>query len=158
MKKQQSFDDFIKHYKPLRFKFMGFTLNEHIPSQTMFDWQHLTYLRTKSLLGLPINYFDLRSSLTPECKKRADMAFLTHVIREHDRGAQNVSRGEMVHYHYMKLRYWPELSHINKTIGSKKADNYMLRWGYLLDFNPSFIELIHGTDGNTALYALEALQ
>lgn len=158
MKKQQSFNDFVKRYKPLRFKFMGLNLNEHMPSQTMFDWPHLTYLRIKSLLGLPINYFDLRSSLTPEGKKRADMAFLTHVIRERDRDAENVSRGEIVRYRYTKLRYWPELSYINRTIGTKKADNYMLRWGYLLDFNPSFIELIHGTDGDTALYALENLQ
>lgn len=157
MSSHKDFATFAKNYKLLRFKFMGINRTEHLPRQTLFDRPHLTYLRIKSLFGLPINYFDLRSSLTPEGKKRADMAFLTHVIRERDRDAENVSRGEIACYHYTKLRYWPELSHINKTIGTKKADNYMLRWGYLLDFNPSFIELIHGTDRDTALYALENL-
>lgn len=158
MTKQQSFTNFAKHYKPLCFKFMGINLTEHMPPQTSFDWPHLTYLRIKSLLGLPINYFDLRSSLTPEGKKRADMAFLTYVIRERDRDAENVSRNESVRFFITKLRYWPELWQVNHTIGTKDTDRYMLRWGYLLDFNPSFIELIHGTDGDIALLVIEDLR
>lgn len=154
MKKHQSFNDFVKHYKPLRFKFMGLTLTEHTPSETLFDWPYLTYLRFKSLLGLPVNYFDLRSSLTSVGKKRADMAFLTHVIQKCDMDVQNAPR---VRYYMTRLRYFAELRYINRHIGSKQADNYMLRWGYLLNHDPSFDELIHGTDGDSALYAIENL-
>lgn len=154
MKKQQSFNDFVKHYKPLHFKFIGLTFTEHTPSETLFDWPYLTYLRIKSLLGLPVNYFDLRSSLTSVGKKRADMAFLTHVIQKCDTDAQNTPR---VRYYMIRLRYFAELRYINRHIGSKQADNYMLRWGYLLNHDPSFDELIHGTDGDSALYAIENL-
>lgn len=158
MKKQQSFDQFAKNYKPLRFKFLGLTLTEHMPRETSFDWPSAIRVRIKLLLGMPINYFDLRSSLTTGSKKRADMAFLTHVIRERDRDAESVSRTELWRYRHMQLRYWPELWHANLTIGSKQTDNYMLRWGYLLDYTPSFTELIHGTDNDTALYAFENLE
>lgn len=34
----------------------------------------------------------------------------------------------------------------------------MLRWGYLLDHDPSFDGLIHGTTGVVAWGALEALE
>jgi hypothetical protein len=152
------FSTFTNSYRPLRFKFLLLPFTERMPRVTTWDGFYLGKLRLKSHLGMPITYFDLRPSLTPEGKKRADMAFLTHVREERERGAENVSGGEIIRYLFTKFRYWPEVSHVNKTIGTPKADNYMLRWGYLLDFNPSFIELIHGTDNDTALHALENLQ
>lgn len=57
-----------------------------------------------------------------------------------------------------RLRYFPEPWYINGLTGTKQADNYMLRWGYLLDHDPSFDQLIHGTTGAAAWYALENLE
>lgn len=42
-------------------------------------------------------------------------------------------------------------------MNSKAAHNYMLRWGYLLDHDPSFDELVHGTSPEVASYALDML-
>lgn len=129
-----------------------------MPKQTITDIPQLLRIHVKNALGLQINYFDLRPSLTPDGKKRADMAFLTHVIRKCDRDAENTSWSERMRYHRTRLLYLPELSHVNRNVGKPEADNYILRWGYLLDHNPSFDELIHGTDGGSAWYALESLE
>lgn len=137
---------------------MGIVLSERMPRQTVFDWPHLLRIRIKTVAGLPVTYFDLRPSLTPVGKKRGDMAFLTHVIQKCDRDAEDASKIERVRYHMTLLRYSSELRYVNRYIGTPEVDKYMLQWGYLLDHNPSFDELIHGTDGATAWYALENLQ
>lgn len=155
MTKQQDFGTFTKSYKPLRFKFGGVILREHMPHKTLFDEPHLIWIRLKSLVGLRITYFDLRASMTPVGKKRADMAFLTHVIQKCTRDAENTPR---MRFYMTRLRYFPELWYIDRHIDTKQADNYMLRWGYLLDHDPGFDELIHGTTGAAAWYALENLE
>lgn len=154
MASQQSFTEFVEDYKPLHFKFMGIQFRERLPHETRFDVPHVLLLRLKLLLGLRVTYFDLRTSMTSSGKKRADLAFLTHVIRKCDRDAESTPR---IRFYITKLRYLPELWYINKHIGTKQADDYMLRWGYLLDHDPSFDELIHGTTGAVAWYALENL-
>lgn len=153
--KQQDFATFAKNYRPLRFKFLGLKLRERMPHETVFDAPHLLRIRLKSFINLPITYFDLRASMTPVGKKRADMAFLTHVIQKCDRDAENTPR---IRFYMIRLCYFPELGYINRHIGTKQADNYMLRWGYLLDHDPSFDELIHGVDSMVAWYALENLE
>lgn len=57
-----------------------------------------------------------------------------------------------------RLRYFAELRYIHSHIGTKQADSYMLRWGYLLDHDPSFDELVHGTSPEVASYALDMLE
>lgn len=154
MAKPKDFSSFAKNYKPLRFKFAGITMTEHIPHQTTFDISQLLRVRTKAILGLNFTYFDFRSSLTPVGKKRADMAFLTHVIQKCDTDVQSTP---WIRYYMTRLRYFVELRYINSHIGTKQADNYMLRWGYLLDHDPSFDELVHGTTPEVASYALDML-
>jgi hypothetical protein len=151
---KQDFGMFAKNYKPLRFKFAGIAMTEYIPRQTTFDMPQLLQVRLKAILGLNFTYFDFRSSLTPVGKKRADMAFLTHVIQKCDTDAQNAP---WVRYYLTRLRYFAELRHINSHIGTKQANSYMLRWGYLLDHDPSFDELVHGTSPEVASYALDML-
>lgn len=155
MAKQQDFGTFADNYKPLRFRFAGITMTEHIPRQTTFDTPQLLRVRVKAILELNFKYFDFRSSLTPVGKKRADLAFLTHVIQKCDMDAQNTP---WVRYYMTRLRYFAELRYINSHIGTKQADNYMLRWGYLLDHDPSFDELVHGTSPEVASYALDMLE
>lgn len=144
-------------YKPIEFKILGIQLTEKSPRTSLnsLDFVRAERIAIKNSMNLPINYFDVRFTLTPEGKKRADMAFLTHVIRERDRDGENVTRGEIIRYYLIKLRYLPELLYVNKTIGTKKTDNYMSRWGYLLDHDPSFDDLIHGTSVEEALYTVE---
>lgn len=154
MTKQQDFGTFAKNYKPLRFKFAGVTLTEFIPSQTTFDMPQLLRIRVKAMLGLNFTYFDFRSSLTPVGKKRADLAFLTHVIQKCGTDVQNTP---WIRYYMTRLRYYAELRYINGHMGTKQADIYMLRWGYLLDHDPSFDELVHGTSPEVASYALDML-
>lgn len=137
---------------------MGLPLHEHMPHETIFDAPHLVRIRLKSFVDAPITYFDLRASLTPVGKKRADMAFLTHVIQKCDRSAENASRIERMHYFTTKLRYFPELWYVNRHIGTPKVDNYMLRWGYLLEHDPSFGDLVHGADNLLAWYCLKNLE
>lgn len=151
---KQDFGTFAKNYKPLRFKFAGVAMTEHVPRQTTFDTPQLLRVRIKAILGLNFTYFDFRSSLTSVGKKRADMAFLTHVTQKCHTDAQNTP---WVHYYMTRLRYFAELRYINSHIGTKQADNYMLRWGYLLDHDPSFDELVHGTSPEVASYALDVL-
>lgn len=128
-----------------------------MPRSTTFDLPQLLRVRLKGMLGLEFNYFDFRSSLTPVGKKRADLAFLTHVIQKCDTGAQNAPRFEILRFQLTKLRYWPELSYVHRNVNSKATDKYMLRWGYLLDHDPSFDELVHGTSPEVASYALDML-
>jgi hypothetical protein len=153
-------------YKPITFKFLGLRLNEHMPNTTMFHWLHLSRIRLKLLLSLPITYFDLRASMTPEQQKNGDMWFLTHFTQERDRDAENTSRMERLHYWRTLIRYWPELTYVHSIIYSPESpkhpeqpiiDEYLVRWGYKLDVPPSFAELVHGTDGDSALYASEHL-
>jgi len=152
---EQDFATFAKNYEHLHFKLIGVTFHERIPRATVINWPHLLRLRTKSLFERPLIYFDLRASLTPVGKKRADMAFLTHVIQKCDRDAENTPR---MRFYMTWLRYFPELWYINRHIGTEQANNYMLRWGYLLDHDPSFDELVHGTTSEAAWYALENLK
>lgn len=150
----KDFATFAKNYKPLRFKFIFRTTQEYLPKDSikLFDWLHAEWISLKGSLRIPINYFDVRFTLTPEGKKRADMAFITHVIRKCDTDVQNTPR---IRFYMTQLRYYPELWYINRHIGTKQADNYMLRWGYLLDHDPSFDDLIHGTSVEEALYSVE---
>ncbi len=151
----QSLEELNRGYAPLRYKYGAFSLREHTPRATLLDWPNLVRLRLKTTARLPITYFDLRASLTPAGKKRADMAFLTHVIQKCDRDVENTPR---MRYCMTRLRYFPELWYIHRHMGTKQVNNYMLRWGYLLAHDPSFDELIHGTTGAAAWYALENLQ
>lgn len=150
----KDFATFAKNYKPLRFKFMFFTRQEYMPPDSikLFDWLRAEKISLKNSLKLPINYFDVRFTLTPEGKKRADMAFLTHVIQKCATDDQNTPR---IRYYMTRLRYFAELQYIDGHIGTKQVDNYMLRWGYLLDHDPSFDELVHGTSVEAALYSIE---
>lgn len=158
MAKQQDFATFAKNYQRLQFRFGGVLLRENMPHKTLLDGPHLLRIQLKTLLGLPIDYFDLRASLTPIGKKRADLAFLTHVIQKCDRDAENASWIERIRYWRVYLRYLPELWYVNRHIGTPAVDTYMLQWGYLLEHNPSFDELVHGTNGAVAWQALENLQ
>jgi|GEM_PF-4337321 len=154
----KNFTDFVKSYEPLRFTVLGLKLNEHIPQETSFVWPQLARMYVKTTLGIPITYFDARPSMTREGKKLGDMAFITYLTRMYDRDAENVSRGTKTHYWLTKLRYFPELWYINRNIGTPDVDSYILRWAYLLDVNPSFVDLIHGTSADTALFAIKNLK
>ena len=112
-------------------------------------------LRLKVILGIKVSYFDLRPSLTPDGKKKADMAVLTHFILKCDRDAEIASR---IDYWRIRLRYYLELNSINKNIGTLDADKYMLQWGYLLEHDTLFDELIHGTHPSDAWEALKSLK
>jgi hypothetical protein len=158
----KSFND----YRPISFKFLGMTRHERLPRSTMFQGFHLLKLRLKSLLGHPITYFDIRASLTPEQQKNGDMWFLTAVANERARDAENCSRIHVLRCWMIIFRYLPELSYVQSVLGSPESphhpdqpivDNYLLRWGYKLHVPPSFVELIHGTDGDSAVYATESL-
>jgi hypothetical protein len=158
----KSFSD----YKPITFKFLGMTCYERLPRSTIFQWLHASRIHIKSLLRLPVSYFDLRALLTPEQQKNGDMWFLTHFIQERDKDAENTSRVERLRYWRTLIRYLPELTYVHSIIYSPESpkhpkqpiiDDYLVRWGYKLDVPPSFIELIHGTDNDSALYASEHL-
>jgi hypothetical protein len=158
----QSFAD----YEPIKFKFLGVTWRERLPLPSPFHWLHLARLRFKATFGLPVTYFDLRTSLTPEQQKNGDLWFLTISYSKRDRDAENTSRMRRVLYWITVFRYLPELSYVRGVFYSPEAphhpdqpiiDDYLVRWGYLLDVPPSFIELLHGTDSDTALYAIEVL-
>jgi len=166
MDKQTDFDTFAKNYKPLCFSFIGIRCSEHMPQDTVFGWLNSVRMHLKAQLGLPLQYFDLRYTLTTESKKRADMAFITHFIKEHSGNVRNASLFEQLHYLQTKLRYLPELRYIHSVVYSPetpnhpeqpKVDLHLLRWGYLLDVSPSFIDLIHGTNRENAIDTLENL-
>jgi hypothetical protein len=150
--KYKNFDEFAKHYKPVRFRLLGLNLSESVPKKTVFHLPHKIWLNTKAILGLKVNYFDLRPSLEPEDKKRGDMAFITHYIRGDD--IQH-SVYETIRFLITRLRYMPELIYINGKLMTPVADRYSLRWGYLLDVKPSVVDLIHGTSPDNAFYGLE---
>ncbi len=151
----QSFDKFVSKYQPLKFHWLGMNRTERIPKESRLDFLHVSKIRIKSMLGMPITYMDVKHSMTPDGKKAADLAFITYFVRKRDTQAQNAPRGSKLHFRWLYLCYFPEIRHINSRIGTKEADDYMLRWGYLLDVNPSFVELIHGTNGESAMYAVE---
>jgi hypothetical protein len=150
--KYKNFDAFSKHYKPVSFRLFGLGLSESVPKRTALHQPHKLWLKTKVTLGFRINYFNLRPSLEPEDKKRGDMAFITHYIRGND---DNHNFYESLRFWITRLRYLPELVYINGKLMTPVADKYSLRWGYLLDVNPSFVDLIHGTDPDNAFYGLE---
>lgn len=154
--KTLDFETFVKRYKPIEFSLLGLTIREHIPGGSfgLLDSLRAEWISIKSSLNRPATYFDVRFTLTPDGKKRADMAFLTHVIQKCATDDQNTPR---IRYYMTKLRYFAELRYIDGHIGTKQADTYMLRWGYLLEHDPSFDELVHGTSVESALYAIENL-
>ena len=121
---------------------------------TLLDEVYVTRIRLKTLFGVKINYFDLRPSLTSVGKKRYDMAVLTHFILKCDRNAEIASKAQ---YWRLRLRYFRELNRINARIGTREADKYMLRWGYLLEHDARFDELIHGVNSTDAWEALNSL-
>lgn len=151
----QSFNNFVIDYKLLRFRWFGFEKTERIPKESRFDFLHVVKIRIKNSMGFPITYMDIKHSMTPDSKKTADMAFLTYFMRKRDRDDQNAPLGSKIHYHWLYLCYFPEIHYILNHFDTTESHNYMLRWGCLLDINPSFIELIHGTDGESAMYAIE---
>ena len=134
-------------------------MSERIPGETirLFDILRAERTAIKTRLGLPIIYKDMRFSLTPEGKKQADLRYITYFIKERDGDAQNARLGAKLYYRYLQLCYLPELLYVNKHIGTKTANNYMSHWGYMLSMNPSFVELVNGTDVNSALFAVENL-
>jgi hypothetical protein len=148
----KTFDEFAKHYKLLRFRFLGINLSESVPRRTVFHQFQTSWLKLKVVLGLQVNYFDLRASLEPEDKKRGDMAFITHYLRDKD---CRHSLYETFRYCMTRIRYMPELAQINSQLMTPIADRYSLRWGYLLDVKPSVVDLIHGTSPDNAFYGLE---
>jgi hypothetical protein len=155
--KYKHYPALVEDYRPLSFKFMGYSRKERLPHwasllrPASFMAQHI-----KSALSWEVSYFDLRPSMTPEQRKKGDLQFLTHFAKSHDRGAENVSRSERVRYYWLKIRYLPEIMHINGQMWDKDGepivdlpesiDMYLLRWGYLLSVPPDFVELIHGTE------------
>lgn len=159
--KYKHYPALVEDYKPLRFKFMGYQRKERLPrSATLLRPVYFAVRHAKSALGWEVSYFDLRPSMTPEQRKKGDMTFLTHFDKSHDRGAENVSRSERARYYWLKIRYLPEIMHINSQMWHKDGqpivdlpesiDMYLLRWGYLLSVPPEFVELIHGTEASYA--------
>lgn len=149
----------MQDYKLIQFKFAGLKLQERIPGRTIkaLDPLRAELISIKNGLKMPITYFDMRFSLTPEGKKQADMAFITYFVQKRDRDAQNAPRSARLHYLRLRLCYFPEIAHINNHPGTAETKNYSRRWGYLQSINPSFVELIHGTDVDSALFAIENL-
>jgi hypothetical protein len=167
-KKYKTLDSLVKHYKPLTFRFMGVPLKERLPySTSLLLPLVMGYVQLKASLGLKVSYFDLRLSLTPEQRKIGDLRFLTYCAKESAGDTPDAPRMRRGHCLLFKLRYWPELSYIHSVLFSPqtpkhpdqpKVDAYLLRWGYMLSVNPSFVELVNGASYDTALYALENLQ
>lgn len=139
------------------FRFAGINIREHMPGDSIKLFDSLRAERTaiKTRLGIRITYKDMRFSLTPEGKKKADMAFITYFTQKHATDAENAPWGAKLYYRWLYLCYFLEIYYINKHAESKESTNYMQRWGYLQSANPSFVELIHGTDVNSALFAIE---
>jgi len=134
-------------------------MQERMPGSSIKIFDSLRAERTaiKNRLGLRITYNDMRFSLTPEGKKKADMALITYFTQKHDTDTENAPWGAKLHFRWLYLCYFIELSHVNKQLKSKEAAAYMQRWGYRQAINPSFIELIHGTDVNSALFVIESM-
>lgn len=160
-KKYKHFPALVEDYKPLRFKFMGYSHKERVPRMaSLLRPSSFVVKHIKSILGWEVSYFDLRPSMTPEQRKKGDLQFLTHFAKSHDGGAENASRSERARYYWLKFRYLPEIIHINGQMWDKdgqpivslpeEIDMYLLRWGYLLSIPPKFVELIHGTEANYA--------
>lgn len=149
----------VEGYKPLKYKVAFCAVREHIPrgSLKQIDWLRAELISIKSSLKLPITYSDMRFSLTPEGKKQADMAFITYFVQKHDRDAQNAPRTARLHYLWLRLCYFPELSYVNGRPDTTETKNYSKQWGYMQSINPSFVELIRGTDVDSALFAIENL-
>ena len=162
----KNFDEFARNYKLLKPPLLGRTATERIPRESSPFSLCAAVTQLKITAGVKLNYFDLRHSLTPERKKVADLRVITHFEKKLDPDAENARGITYWRYKLLKLRYLPELRYINSILFSKEspshpeqklADNYILRWGYMLDVEPSFVELIHGTSKQNAFYALETI-
>jgi hypothetical protein len=145
----------------MRFRYLGWQHTEHL-SKSATLLRPLVSLRNeaKQLLGLELTYFDLRASMTPEQRKKGDLQFITHFAISHAESAENTSRSEQIRYYWFRMRYLPELIHIDGQLYDKDKnpilelseafEMYLFRWGYLLSVPPEFVELIHGTEANYA--------
>jgi len=164
-KKYKTRANFDKQYKPLEFKLLGIKFREHLPFFPSFlDPVIDTYAYWRSRLGFQFSYFNVRFGFTQTARKEADMHFITHYIQDHIRTSQKARFSEALHYHLIKLRYLPELTYVNSIVYSPEAPNhpkqpvidlYLLRWHYLLDVKPSFVDLVHGVDRDTAMDTME---
>lgn len=159
--KYKTHEEVANAYQLMRFKFLNLNCKERLPKAAMMlKPTYAIIQQLKVMLGLELTYFDLRASLTPEQRKKGDLQFLTHFAKSHDRATENVSRVERMRYYWLKIRYLPEIIHINDQMYDKSnepivdlpeaIDMYLLRWGYLLNVPPDFVELIHGTEASYA--------
>jgi len=155
MTNEYDIDDIRKNYKPLTFKFLGMNRSEHFPKDITIDWLHLARVQLKSLLNMKLTYNDLRYSLAPESKKHADLTFITHFMKEHDRGRENMLWIDRFRYWAIYVRYLPEIRYLHSNRGDQEFTDYLLMWNYLSDPSPSFALLIHGIEKEQAQYALE---
>ncbi len=166
-KKYKHFDALVADYKPMKFKYFGYMHGEHF-TNPLFQKPFIAIRKQlKSMFGLELTYFDLRTSLTTEQRKMGDMLFLTHCGKNHAEGAENVSRVELIRYFVIKMHYLPELLHIKSEMYTKHGkpisklpdyvSMYLLRWHYLLNVDPKFVELVHGMDANEASLRIKGL-
>jgi hypothetical protein len=142
-------------YKPMSYRFLGIKRNEYLPRFVVLRPLLAIRRRIKTVMGWELTYFDLRASLTREQRKMGDLIFLTHFDKSHATDAENASRSERARYYWIKIRYLPEIIHINNQLYDKQeqpilklpkeVEMYLLRWGYMMSVRPQFVELVHGT-------------
>jgi hypothetical protein len=149
-KKYKTFPDLVAGYKPLAFKVGFVSINEHIPDLEPSSIISKIMLKLKLTYKAELTYFEVRHVLTPSAKKSADLFFITHYKKDHISGFNRADFLETLHYYRTSLRYFFELRYLNRLILHKphrsttETDMYILRWGYTMNVDPKFKEIIHG--------------
>jgi hypothetical protein len=174
LKASYSREHFIASYRPMKFWYRHLRQKERLLyAPSLLRPLAALRIEIKVRLGLEVTYFDFRASLTPKQRKHRDMQFLTHYAMIHAEDAENASRVERWRHDRIRRQYLAELSHIhgyfylmpqfshmNRDFRFKQREltgelpeeisMYLLRWGYLMNVPPAFVELIHGTEASYA--------
>lgn len=164
--KYKNFDDLTEQYQPLRFKVGFWQLTEQYPHFPDF-LKPLAYttLYLSNELGLKVTYFHARLILSTEARKAGDIKFLSHYIHHHQIKSEHASIMEHIWYRWLSNKYRLETNYAFNQLSTHKVNelpehihNYFMRWGYLLDVEPSFVDFIHGVESHEAVYCLNELQ